>query len=191
MSSVASFPWYFLVRLFWVREAALFPQQPPALPLHPTPGLRFSCNVLPHTGFRRSLFLPVQSRSPRLPLWWELRQPRKGRSTASSLKCRHIKGWSLSSDGTCNHNFLCATVTICILQKSLPTELIFSIWEIWVAFYSLIIIYQRLSCSPLLAGCSKSTQSTREQWTEIFSRADGMYLQKPGMSQWNWDIWQP
>lgn len=120
----------------------------------------------PHAGFRASLFLAVQSKSLGLPLWWELRQPRKGRSTASSLKRMHIKGWSLSSSGTCNHNFLCAAVTVYILWKSLPTELIFSFGEIWAAFYSLIIIYQPLSCSPLLAGCSKSTQSTREQWTE-------------------------
>lgn len=37
----------------------------------------------------------------------------------------------------------------------------------------------------------KTPQSTREQWTEIFSRADGTYLQNAGLSHWNWDIWQP
>lgn len=80
--------------------------------------------------------------------------------------------------------------TFTFYKKTHPTELIFSIGKIWADFYSSIIIYQPLSCSPLLAGCSKSTQLTREQWTEIFSRADGVYLQKPGLSHWNWDIWQ-
>lgn len=141
--------------------------------------------------FRGSGFLTVQSERAGPPLWCEFKQPRKDGSAASILKCIDIKRWSRSSGGTCSHNFLCAMVNIYILQKTHPTELIFSIGKIWADFYSSIIIYQPLSCSPLLAGCSKSTQSTREQWTEIFSRADGVYLQKPGLSHWNWDIWQP